>query len=304
MAYPSRLEAPGRGPEENVVALLLRALEPPRLQLDALSGAALRWGEAAGTEPGCVRRVLVVGDVHGSEKAVRRSLRQAKDSGCDAVVQVGDFWLTGRPARHMAAAAASPVPYVVLDGNHEHWPTLLEVADTRPAREAAAAHRPAHFHGSVWWATRGSVWEWHGRRIGALGGSVSPDAWMPELADDRWVDHEAPTAGDYDRLIEAAAGGPLDWLVTHDAPDGADGLVSGLFYEIPEPFKSAGENVRRMLRGAVDELRPTLLTHGHWHVAARTERLGERTRVVSLNADAGPGSAVVVDLADMSVTGL
>lgn len=74
-----------------------------------------------------VRDDFVVGDTHGSKTHLNDAVTQAGDCGVEAVVQVGDFWLSDRhwsrfspvQAEFMWAAHDSPLPVVVIDGNHE-----------------------------------------------------------------------------------------------------------------------------------------------------------------------------------------
>ena len=262
-----------------------------------------------GVAPDAVSRVLVIGDSGGKPAVVDAAIATADRHGCQAVVSCGDFWLEDggcddwEPgagcAAATSAAADSPIPVVVVDGNHEAWPCLNRVARTSAAGAAAAAGRPLHLLGSLWWARRGSTWTWHGRRIGALGGAVSPDAWMPHLAHARWRRSEAPTRRDLDRLLANAADG-LDMLITHDAPSEAWWLVSGLKYKMPAALERAAQRVRPLISEAIETLDPAVAVHGHWDCAGRG-RLSNGTEVVSLADAPGTGSAAVVDLSDVSV---
>ena len=79
----------------------------------------------------------------------------------------------------MLSAVRSAIPVVVVDGNHEVWPCLTAFLGRDDTAEARSAGRPLHLGGSLWWADRGSIWTWSGKRFGALGGTASPDRWLP-----------------------------------------------------------------------------------------------------------------------------
>ena len=51
------------------------------------------WEDDAAVADGAVDRVLVLGDIHNGAEVFAAALRAAAEAGCDALVQVGDFWL-------------------------------------------------------------------------------------------------------------------------------------------------------------------------------------------------------------------
>ena len=251
------------------------------------------WDDTAGLAPDAVSDVLVVGDIHGTKTHLTDAITHAVDLGAQAIVQVGDFWLADRhwsrfsplQADYMQAACDSPLPIVVIDGNHEIWPALGRYALTPAARAAMQERRPLHLGGSLWWAWRGSVWCWSGRAFGALGGAVSPDKRLSEVRHYRWPE-EALTEDDLERLItnaEAEFDGRIDVLFTHDAPAQVQGLKSGMA-AIPFDVLREAEHGRRLLAVAVERTQPEFVLHGHWH-QANTERIIDRTEVVGLAED-------------------
>ena len=276
---------------------------------------ALRWDETPAVGDSAVGRVLVLGDIHDNAKALAGALHRAAVLRCDALVQVGDFWLQDalwarrKPqtcscdvdwAELLWLAVEAPIPVVVIDGNHEAWPCLTQFHQRPDVIEAQAAGRPLHLGGSLWWADRGSTWTWGGARCGALGGAVSPDKWMPALAGVRWADEEAPTVGDLQRLVANAAGG-LDVLFCHDAPTGVRGLRSGLHWQVPVHIEAQAGKVRRLLRAAVDRTKPRLVFHGHWHQRNHEHLRGGATEVFGLADGAASWSncAAVLDTAPL-----
>ena len=185
----------------------------------------------------------------------------------------------------MWTAHDSPLPIVVVDGNHEVWPALGRYAVTPQAAAAMASRRPLHLGGSIWWAWRGSVWRWGGKAFGALGGAVSPDRRGSAVRGYRW-EEEATTEDDLARLMansDAEFGGSLDVLFTHDAPVQVRNLGSGMS-GVPWDLREAADAGRRLLGRAVESTEPALVLHGHWHRTNR-ERINDTTEVLGLSAD-------------------
>ena len=262
------------------------------------------WDDDAALADTAVGRVMLLGDIHNKRAVLDAALRTATDDNCDVLVQVGDFWLQDttwerflpQHASLMCAAVHADIPVVVIDGNHEVWPSLsrfLESDDTAAARQAG---RPLHLGGNLWWADRGSTWTWSNKRFGALGGTASPDRWMPAVAQHRW-DQETTTPQDLDRLLTNAADG-LDVLISHDAPEGTTGLVSGLPWQMPTALQHQADTVQDLLRTAVDATTPALVFHGHWHQHNRCW-INNRSEIVGLDADGRPHSAAVLTIDDL-----
>ena len=267
-------------------------------------GPERAWDDDAAVGDAAVGKVMLLGDIHNKRQVLDAALRTAADEGCDVLVQVGDFWLQdctwrGFVPEHagvMCSAVHAGLPVVVVDGNHEVWPCLSEFRQRDDIAAARGAGRPLHLGGSLWWADRGSAWSWAGMRFGALGGSASPDRWMPRVARHRW-EQETTTREDLERLLGNAAGG-LDVLICHDAPEGTTGLVSGLPWEMPPYLQHEADTVQALLQSAVDETQPAVVFHGHWHQKNRC-RLNARSEVVGLAADGSSPSAAVLSISDL-----
>lgn len=262
------------------------------------------WDDDDAVGDDAVGKVMLLGDIHNNRGVLHAALLTAAEQGCDVLVQVGDFWLQDRRWRGFAPESAglmlcavrSEMPVVVVDGNHEVWPSLDAFVGRDGTAEARAAGRPLHLGGSLWWADRGSAWTWAGRRFGALGGAVSPDRWIPAVARHRWHE-EATTQADLDRLIDNTPAG-LDVLLCHDAPAATRGLVSGLPWRMPTGLDRRASAVRELLQAAVDATTPDLVFHGHWHQANRC-RLHSGADVIGLAADGHPQSAAVLSVSDL-----
>ena len=260
------------------------------------------WEDASELAEGAVSDVLVVGDVHGDTTTLSDAIDRAVALGVGAIVQVGDFWLADihwsrlnpLECEFMWTAHDSPLPIVVIDGNHEVWPALGRYALTSAAQAAVASRRPLHLGGSIWWAWRGSTWQWGGYSFGALGGAVSPDRWDPAVRGWRWAE-EATTPDDVERLVSNAQterGGHLDVLFTHDAPAQVQNLKPGMT-GIPPDLQRAAEEVRRLLAEAVERTHPAYVLHGHWH-QPNHERIRGTTEVFGLNADGSHNSTALL----------
>ncbi len=251
------------------------------------------WDDVAQLSAERVRDVLVVGDVHGTEAHLSAAIDLAVDLSVGAIVQVGDFWLSdahgahhrSKEAEFMWEAHDSPVPLVVLDGNHEDWPALSRYARTPAAQETIATRRPLHLGGSLWWAWRGSTWTWTGLRCAALGGAVSPDRRDRAVRRWRWSE-EALTAHELDRFtanVDTDHNGTLDVLFTHDAPAQVRHIKGGM-RGIPFETQHAIAQMRLLLARAVDHTQPRLVIHGHWHRSHR-EQISAATESVGLAND-------------------
>ena len=260
------------------------------------------WDDASELANESVKRILVAGDVHGDAYSFDLALQHALRNECDVLVQVGDFWLEDSSwerfapdrVRLMVAAKRSPIPVVVIDGNHEAWPTLATFAKTPECRAALAAGKPVHLGGSLWWALRGSVWRWSDLTVGALGGAVSPDKHLPQTHGWRWPE-EAITDEDLERLLANTPEGGLDVLLTHDAPTQVKGVQKAKMAGVPTYIEIEADESRRLLARAVTETKPQLLFHGHWHLRNR-EMIAEHTLVVGLNCNLRDGFTAVASL--------
>ena len=263
------------------------------------------WDDDAALRDTAVGRAMMLGDIHNDRRVFETAVRTAIDAGCDVLVQVGDFWLqdctwrgfSPQQAALMWAALHSPIPVVVVDGNHEVWPCLTGFQQRHDTQQARRCGRPLHLGGSLWWADRGSVWSWGGARFGALGGTVSPDKWIKKVAPYRWAE-ETITQQDLNRLINNTPEG-LDVLICHDAPQDVTGLVSGLPWLMPYDIQHEADTMRALLQSAVDATAPAVVFHGHWHQRNRGAINNGTIDVLGLGADGCPGSAAILSIPDL-----
>lgn len=133
---------------------------------------------------------------------------------------------------------------------------------------------------------RGERWVWEGVTFLGLGGAHSVDrpARRPGV---EWWPQETIGFQDVERALE---GGPVDVMLTHDCPTGVriPGIEGNPYGFHPVEIALSDEH-RDLLRGVVDELRPGLLVHGHYHACYSDvlEGDGYRTSVRGLSLDGG-----------------
>jgi hypothetical protein len=107
--------------------------------------------------------------------------------------------------------------------------------------------------------------------FGALGGAFSIDHYARTNGLDWWAGLEETQQDDLDLLGDA----PLDVLVTHDAPFGAEPAHGSEIGSIDEMRAS---RTRRLLADAVAATQPRLVLHGHWHLRNKVNLMFDEPR--------------------------
>jgi hypothetical protein len=139
---------------------------------------------------------------------------------------------------------------IVSGGNHDNWETLESL---RVESDGLAT-----FRSNIRVLPRGGRTQIDGLVVGALGGAFSVD-YQHRTEGKDWWKNEEPTPEDAQMLIAA---GPVDVLLTHDAPAGFP-LTSE--FDLPPEISSRADQTRVLLRNVVDSLAPAHLFCGHWH---------------------------------------
>lgn len=257
--------------------------------------------------------MLLLGDSHSDYEFIVRALRVARDEGCDALVQLGDFGLWPDQRRRKAGeivlnerwlgyvatgAREHGVPIRFLDGNHDFHPAARAAFPEQPG-----SHLRVVRDGWLDWADRGSTWTWCGIRFGALGGGFSIDGASRQPGIDYWPETETTSDADVERLVNQ---GHVDVLLTHDAPFGVP--IPGLRKLRPILAKLSDDN-RRQVSRAVDGCRPSLIVHGHLHSdhqAVIDHDDGTQARVIGLasNLEKAPRSRGILELPSLGFTSL
>lgn len=226
--------------------------------------------------------LLLAGDTHGDLSQIRYLLLVAQQEGIDRIVQVGDFgfWPHMEPFHERVGKAAQQagVDFYWLDGNHENFDALDEAVP-------ADCAEPWHMTGNLWYLPRASTWEWDGCRFMALGGAYSIDKEY-RTPGRSWWPQETITGA---QVYAAMDRGPVDVLLTHDAPEGACPIVTGDY---------KGDEISRGNRLAItavmEAVEPRLLVHGHYH-HRYSSKIGE-TQIEGLDRDGqGKASWLVLD---------
>ncbi len=255
--------------------------------------------------------VLLCGDVHGNADVAARASAAAVSEGCGVVLQVGDLgWRPGdeRSAEMCAAVSDGGVPWIFVDGNHEHLGDLA--ARAAPHRGGGSQDpdpdglwgpaAPLQIAPRLWWAARGARWQWDGVEFGALGGAWSP-GWHYRRRSQYWFPRETVSRRD----LEALGDEPLDVLVSHDVPSGVLTVDGSSFARTGD--SQIGAANAEQIRTAALRTGARIVVHGHWHVRHTTELCvsgegrSEPTRVEGLAANAELGSLAVLDPATLSV---
>jgi hypothetical protein len=206
---------------------------------------------------GAPERIAFAGDWHANTAWARSAIRYAADAGADVIVQLGDFGYD-YPASFVqgvdTALREVGLELWFVDGNHEAFPTLL--------RYPVLEHGRRRLTDRVWHLPRGYRWSWAGVSFLALGGAHSVDRPWREPGTSWWSQETLTDA----ELAAAAAGGPVDVLVSHDCPSGVDlpGLAETAHFWPPTALGAAAAH-RARIRTVVDAVRPGQIWQGHYH---------------------------------------
>jgi hypothetical protein len=249
------------------------------------------------------RRVAIAGDWHGNRAWVQRAIpllaREAK--GISTLLHVGDLGIWREPK---GKGFLQTVDYwcqragidrvLVTPGNHENWDLL----------DAAFAREPGHavqLSKVVTVLPRAFRFTLAGRSFLSFGGAASLDYADRTAGQDFWQ-AEMPTEND---VATAIAGGPVDVLLTHEAVNGGAPAVDRMiaFNPLGWPADAVAYSARSRARVTQvwDELRPSLLAHGHMHVKDEIG-LPDGRRVYSMGMDGDDGNLAVLALDDLDWT--
>lgn len=244
--------------------------------------------------------IAVFGDWHGNIQWMRIALRTAAARGVNLVIHVGDLkmlypddgpfepWCPNIATEINREAARLGITFIFVDGNHDNHAALrsLEVDGNGFAR----------FSDHLWYATRGSRAVIGGRAFGFLGGAYSINASLLTPGVDWWPEEPiGPT--DVERLGDE----PLDVLVAHEAPAGADVAKS---FRLPPGIEMEAHQSRMLLLDAVKATRPSLVFSGHWHQRRTLPLRGLDTTVEVLDMEGRPGNMVLLELDTFDVSPL
>ncbi|NVM96118.1 metallophosphoesterase family protein [Arthrobacter wenxiniae] len=236
------------------------------------------------------RPLAIFGDWHGDLNWALTAVRSAAREGARSALHVGDFgldWPGAKRGRYESKLNKYledlGVVLTVSGGNHDCWPTLVALP--------VGADGTATFRSNIKVLPRGGRTAMEDLTVGGFGGAFSVDFEHRTEGKDWWPDEE-PTLGEAEKLV---ASGPLDILISHDAPAGVP--LTGDFQLRPELAERA-DRTRLLLRQVVDSLAVPYVFCGHWHQRRIHELVhpdGRITRVDVLNMEKSPsGNGVLV----------
>ncbi len=216
-------------------------------------------------------KVCVVGDVHANVKFLSsvfaavdadRDRYPSAELGCNTVIQLGDFNLSLKQEIIDVVREWLNVDerrkFYWVDGNHDHHDFIEETILSTVNKISDAP--VSYWHERMYYCPRGSLATIGNSKVMFIGGAYSVDK-SRRTAHVSWFPRETISARDVYQALSYT--GPLDVMFTHDSPDnpGLDAYLEEHSYKLDY---HSGEN-RRNLSRLVDELRPKLLCHGHYH---------------------------------------
>jgi hypothetical protein len=212
-------------------------------------------------------RYGIAGDWHGNTAWAAARLDDLRDAGITEVLHLGDFGLFGDPdgidylTVVNSTAASNGQKVLVTLGNHDNYVMVGAFVLITEGEYAGWEYNP-NFK-NILYATRGQRWEREGVSFVSLGGANSIDRYG-RIEGVNWWSGEQIGYGDIYRTIE---GGHADVFLAHDCPEGVE-----LFGTHRDDDGTWSENAleyarhsRVATRQAVDEVKPTLYFHGHYH---------------------------------------
>lgn len=234
---------------------------------------------------------MIVGDTHGNGFAIEYAVRHAQKRGIERVVQLGDFGIWPGPGGQRflddveSALKDTGVTLHFIDGNHEDFDQIeANVAAGSPNEDGHYEFRP-----NLFYIPRGTYWNWYGKQWLAMGGAYSIDK-SRRKAGLSWWPQETPTYAQLSKAVDNVAGGPVDYLLTHDA-----------MAETPWPRPlipiQASLQVRHDISSFVKAVRPKMMFHGHYHFPVDWTYGADTwaTEVHGLDCDAADGSMGILD---------
>jgi predicted phosphodiesterase len=247
-------------------------------------------------------KVLIAGDTHGSKHALADIYTTAAASGCEAIIQLGDFgygWSLGESGRDGFSEFASKlyrkigIPLFFIDGNHENFDRLF-------ARPISKRDGLRHILPGVIHLPRGSNLVLEGVTFRAFGGAYSVDKGHRSEGTSWWPQE---TITDEDVAASIAAG-PADIFLSHDFPFGMPenaGTKRKLVEWGPSHAYESIKNASRV-RDALVASGARYAFHGHLHHQHESWMDADGDHVVlvrGMSCDGMYGNTYVLDLDDI-----
>lgn len=207
-------------------------------------------------------KILLVGDTHGDRGLAHRITYHARDTGHNAVIQLGDFgfgWRTNDFGNDVwltevsEAAQEFKVPWMFIDGNHDNHPLLWKT------------DMPA----GVTYMPRGSTTEINGVTVGFIGGGISVDRHWRKIGKSYWYTEEI-SDDEADQIADKFSNDKPKIILSHDAPASFPALKHGRSdSEIrsiwPMDALADADRHRNRFERIFRAAKPELWVHGHYH---------------------------------------
>lgn len=209
-------------------------------------------------------KIMFAGDIHGSKSWWNVVVGWAAYKGCDAILQVGDLnYFPNRPHKMEFIKYAAErsrdagVPGYFIDGNHENHEVLKAKAESQKNRTDEGF---CVIEEGLYYIPRGTIWNWNGVSFMGFGGAFSIDLEARQAGVDWFPQETIETSDVYRALDKLDDHGPVDILITHEAP-------SGLRWDRPfiEMYDKICQGQRESVRNVVEAAKPKHLFHGHYH---------------------------------------
>lgn len=215
--------------------------------------------------------VGVAGDWHSDLGWTQLALQGLKEMGLTLILHVGDFnFWPGQAGTKFLTQTNTTLKQnnqtiLVTPGNHEDYTQISEMVPhpTLPG----CVFNPKYPQIIV--TTRGARITINNVSFVFLGGGNSIDREY-RTENETWWRAEQITQRDIEKTVK---GGYADVMVTHDCPTGVT---------LPTNHRSAknwfptqleyAQKSRQMLRTAVDQVKPQILFHGHYHIYSNTHQ--------------------------------
>lgn len=246
-----------------------------------------------------ISRVSFAGDWHSESLFSGMAIDHAGEQGAQVIVHVGDFglwtWSTLYLEYLTRVLNSWEINLYFVDGNHEDF----ELLKTFPIGEDGTRRITERiFH-----LPRGFRWSWSGTSFLALGGAFSVDKGARTPGVDWFPDEEISLRDSY----VAAEGGPVDIMVTHDCPNGVTIPRIALMPNLPQSLDQQAYQHRMILGSVVDQVKPKVLVHGHYHHRYNSQRVNPdntRTQIIGLDCNHGTidNNLIFIDLERTAAT--
>lgn len=238
--------------------------------------------------------VTFAADWHGQ---TGHALGIIRNSPNRVIYQLGDFglWPGTHGVKYLTklekALRESDKYLLVTLGNHEDYNRLKRWTPN----ELGFLTTKTYPH--IWVIPRGHIWTQYIYRFASLGGAASVDKdWRtPNVS---WWEQEAITEADIINLENNwVLGGDVDFMLTHEVPEGVD-LGEHYAFHVPDHIQRYADEQRYMIRIGTDIVKPKILLHGHWHkyMRWRLNTDGYYTEGIGLDRDGTEKNAITMNL--------